>query len=194
MADAESATDSTAEDAGAEPEVDSQLEVEVDDSDVDWKAESRKHERRAKENAKKARDNAAAAAELTKLREAAMSEQEKAVAAALETGRAEGLKAGSTKLAGAEIRAALAGRSVDADALLEGLDLAHFVDDTGEPDREAILAWVERVAPTPEAPDPMAQAFPDIGQGQRTDAAAAKNSALNGDPLLAALKSKVGAR
>ncbi|MEY2244693.1 hypothetical protein AB8A21_17570 [Streptomyces sp. BF23-18] len=54
---------------------------------TDWKAHAREWEKRAKANAKAAEDGAKAAAELDKIRQQNMSEQEKAVAAAEKAGR-----------------------------------------------------------------------------------------------------------
>lgn len=144
-----------------------------------WKAESRKQEQRAKENAQAAKD-------LAKLKAETMSETEKAVAQAKAEGLAEGQRTGSALIAQAEIRAAAAGRNVDVDALLEGVDATRFVNDAGEVDRAAISAWVDRVAP---ATEPTARTF-DLGQGAR----GGQPPALNDDPLLKALAGKVGVR
>lgn len=122
-----------------------------------WKAESRKQEQRAKANA-------AAAKELDKVREANLTETEKAVAAARTEGRTEGLRQGSSRIVAAEIRAAAAGRSVNVDALLEGVDTARFIDDDGDVDTKAIGAWVDKVAPAGE----QRPRTPDLGQGART--------------------------
>jgi len=45
------------------------------------------------------------------------------------------------------VRAAAAGRVADVDALLEGINPAKFLTDDGEPDRDAISVWVDRIAP-----------------------------------------------
>lgn len=196
---AEAAEATTTEAAEATTTDDTTTDVETDETaqqtdGTDWKAEARKHERRAKENAAKARENAKAAEELAKLKAESMSETEKAVAAAIEQGRAEGRREGSSSLVAAKLEASLAGRGVDAAALIEGIDPAKFLDDEGQPDVDAITEWVDRVAPKPDENDDeiSRKAFPDIGQGRRT--APDGKDALNGDPLLNALKSKVGAR
>lgn len=113
----------------------------------DWKAkyeetlkEARKHEDRAKANA-------AAARELDALKQSSMTEQQKAVEAAKAETRTEVMREVGGKLAHAAIRVAASGRSVDVDALLEGIDASKFLDDHGDPDTKSIAAWVDRVAP-----------------------------------------------
>lgn len=116
-------------------------------------------ERRARRDAD--RRAKSAEQELEKLRTASMSEQEKAVATAKGEGRTEAMKELGAKLVDAEVRALLAGRGVDAEALLEGVDRSRFVDDKGDPDREALKTWVDRIAPA------NGTNFPDLGQGAR---------------------------
>lgn len=105
-----------------------------------WKKLSRKHEDQAKANA-------AAAKELETLRQKSMTDQEKAVDDAKTSTRQETLREVGGKLAEASIRVAAAGRNVDVDALVEGIDATKFLDDNGDPDTKAITAWVDRVAP-----------------------------------------------
>lgn len=106
---------------------------------------------------------------------------EDAVMAAREEGRTEGRReAGATAVA-SEFRAAFAGRTFDVDAYLEGVDVNRFVDDTGSPKTDAITALAAKLAPVP-APSSTAYV-------QQTTSTA---PALNGDPLLAALKSTLG--
>lgn len=152
-----------------------------------WKALADQTDKRAKRHADEAKANAAAAKELEQFRQASMSDQEKAVATARAEARAEALReVGAERVADA-VRVAAAGRSVDVDALLEGLDRSRFLDDEGQPDVNAIAAWVDRVAPKPTENAPTG--FPDLGQGARGSSAA-----LNGDPLLASLKSTLNIR
>lgn len=150
-------------------------------------AESRKWEERAKQNT-------AAAKEAEKLRAASMTETEAAVAAARAEAATEARRSFGGRLVAAELRAATAGRSVDVDALLEGLDASRFLDDEGEPDVAALTAWVDRVAPKVEAPpadetDPGKIPFPPIGQGARGE-----TPPLNSDALTADLKNLLGIR
>lgn len=142
-----------------------------------WKAQARKHEDRAKANA-------AAAKELQQLREQTMTETERAIEAARSEARAQVLaEVGASRVDDA-VRLALAGRPVDPDALLEGLDRGRFLGDDGTPDRDGIAAWVDRIAPKP---DPQATTAVDLGQGTRPPAAS-----VSGDPLLADLKRAIG--
>lgn len=131
--------------AGDTPTVES-LQAEVDK----WKATSRKHEDRAKANA-------AAQKELDAVKAASMSDQEKAVALAVAQARAEAFAEVGGQLVDAAVRAAVAGRGIDADALLDGLDRSRFLDD-GQVDQAAITAWVDRIVPAGTV---------DLGQGAR---------------------------
>lgn len=119
---------------------------------IDWKNEARRQERETKK----------LRTELEQLRQASMSDQEKAVAAAREEGRKEAAKQTGVRLVDAEVRACAAGRKVDVDALLDGLDRSRFLTDDGEPDTKQIAAWVERIAPA------SANGAPDLGQGTRS--------------------------
>lgn len=157
------------------PETDMAAEVEK------WKTMARKQEERAKHNSQ-------AAKELEEFRRQSMTDQERAVAEAVDHARKSVMTEMAGRLVDAEVRAAAAGRNLDVDALLEGLDRGRFVTDAGEPDRDAVTAWVDRIAPAPqEQPQSIAPAWPDLGQGVRTE-----HMALNGDPLLKALKGKLG--
>ena len=146
-----------------------------------WKAQARKHEERAKANAK-------AAQELEEFRKQSMSETEKAIEEARSAGRREALTEAGAKIAAAEIRASATGRMADEQVatLLENVNLARFVDDDGEVDREAVAAFVDGIAPPPAENQ---TATVDLGQGTRN---AGQHVALNGDPLLRDLKSKLG--
>jgi hypothetical protein len=142
-----------------------------------WKNLARKHEERAKANAK-------AQAELDQLREASASEQDRAIAAARKEAATEAAKNFGSKLAEAQFRVAAAGLldRDQLDGLLEVVDLTRFVDDNGDPDIDAITAAVSRVAPKS-----VDQGIPpDDHQGSRTP------PALNGDGLERALRSKLG--
>lgn len=121
------------------------------------------------------------AAELEQFRLAAMSDTEKAVEIARQQARAEVLAEMGGELVSQAVRAAVAGRGVDPDALLEGLDPARFLTAEGRPDTDAIEAWVERIAPKPQ------NGFPDLGQG-------ARNVPLGGDKLEQLLRNSVNPR
>lgn len=188
MADAtapETGTDTTTETGTTEAETTDQTETDWKAEAEKWKSQSRKNEDRAKDNAKKAKD-------LDELHKASMTDAEKAIADAEARGRSAALVESGSKIVAAEVRAAAAGRNLDVDALLEGLDPARFLDSEGEPDADAISKWVDRIAPAQaeevEAPGPLGAGI-DLGQGTRTTDS---NMALNGDPLFKALKSAVG--
>lgn len=149
--------------------------VEAPDKEADltaelekWKAQARKHEDRAKANA-------AAAKELEKLREQSMSDQERAVEEARRAARREALaEVGASRVDDA-VRVAASGRAVDVDALLEGLDRSRFLGEDGVPDRDAVAAWVDRVAPKPAEQGSLAR-FEVVNLGQGQDSVPALNS------------------
>lgn len=118
-----------------------------------WQALAKKHEA----------DLRKAQKELDAARAAAMTDQEKAVAQAKATGRAEALKEAGALLVDAKVEAAAAGRGIDVAALLEGLDRSKFLDAEGKPDAKAITAWVDKLAPANRT----ANGRPDTGQGNR---------------------------
>lgn len=126
-------------------------------------------ERKARSEAEKAAK--AATAELEKLRKLTMSETEKAISEARAAARAELMaEVGAERVENA-VRAATAGRNVDADALLDGLDRARFLTDDGKPDTQKITEWVDRIAPKGQTPPK--PAAKDIGQGARPGATGA---------------------
>lgn len=143
------------------------------------KSIARKQEDRAKANAK-------AAQELEQLRQATMSEQEKAVAQAREEGRKQAITEFGGQLVDAEIRAVAAGRLDDRalNVLFQSLNRAAFLNEDGTVDQKSVAEFVSGIAPPPPPKDP---AFPDLGQGVRSAPAA-----LNGDPLLRDLKARLG--
>ena len=140
----------TEPEATAAPEVD--LEAEVNK----WKALSRKHEDKAKANAK-------AQQELDRLRQESMSEQERAVEAARQQARSE----------------TLAGRDIDIDSVLDAVDLSKFLDDDGHPDTVKVGDWVERIAPLPETS--ATPKVPELGQGARPTPPGLNSSQLQKD-------------
>lgn len=116
------------------------LQAEVDR----WKHQARENEKRAKANA-------AAAKELEEFRKTQMTETERAIDEARNAARSEVLTEVGSKLARAEIRAALTGVVSDPASVIDDLDLARFVKD-GEPDAKAIEAlvakWAKLVPPS----------------------------------------------
>lgn len=158
-----------------------------DTETVDWKAEAEKYKTLSRKHEERAKANTAAAKELAEFKRASMSEQERAVAEAREQARTETLREVGSRIVDAEIRVAFAGRDVDIDAVLEGLDRTKFLTETGAPDIDAIERWRDRIAPIREVVT--TPTFPDLGQGTRGD-----DTALNADPLLQGLKDKLGIR
>ncbi|MEU6858834.1 hypothetical protein AB0B28_08175 [Glycomyces sp. NPDC046736] len=112
-----------------------------DGDGTDWKAEARKWEKLAK-------DNKNATEKLAKLEAAAMSDQEKAVAAAKADGLAEAAKTYGSRLAAAELKAAAAAKGVDLSAIGDLIDSSKFVGADGEVDSTAIKSAVDKLAKT----------------------------------------------
>lgn len=142
-------------------------------------------ERKNARDAEKARK--ALETELDQLRQQTMSDQEKAIDAARVEARSAALAEVGGKVARAEIRAAAAGRlEADAlDTLLAGIDLAKFLDESGDVDTVKVQAFMDGIAPKQET---NTTTF-DLGQGARGGNA---NMALNGDPLEQDLRAKLG--
>jgi hypothetical protein len=132
-----------------------------------WKTLARKQEERAK-------SNASAAKELAELKGSMMSEQEKAIAAAVDAARSETLGQVGSKLVAAEIKAAAAGRlqPEQLDVLIGNIDARKFLGDDGSVLGDAVKSFVDGFAPQPQ---PSAPATFDLGQGAR---------AANGGPAL----------
>ena len=148
------------------PDVDLQAEVDK------WKALARKHEDKSKANAK-------AQQELERLRQESMTEQELAVVAARQQARSEVLAELGEARVSDSFRVAAAGRDIDIDALLEGVNLTSFLDEDGHPDTIKVGDWVERIAPLPE-PSSTPQ-VPDLGQGARPTPPGLNSSQLQKD-------------
>jgi hypothetical protein len=163
-----------------------------------YKALMRKQEERARSNADAVKERDALKAELDQFRQSTMSEQEKlltkAVKEAEAKGRGDALTAVGQRLVRAEFRAAAAGAIPDLDGVLDDLNLAKFVGADGEPDAKQIEAAVRRLTPPkPPEPDPAPLVSPpgprpDLTQGTR------QSMPLNGDPVLDAVKAKLGIR
>ncbi len=126
-------------------------------------------ERTARKEAEK--QAKAAQRELEQLRQAQMSESEKAVAEAVARGRTEATVQFGQRLAAAQFVAEAAKRNPDFDAasVLEDLNLAKYVTDDGEPDGKGLASVVERLVP-----DRVSNPRPagDVGLGPRPTAPA----------------------
>lgn len=173
----------TPDDTTTPPNAEAADPAEIGDAAKKALAEERKARREAE---RKFKDQAS---ELESLRLAAMTEQEQAVAKAAADARTETLREVGASRVDDAVRVALAGRSVDVDALLEGMDRGRFLDDEGQPDRDGIQAWVDRIAPAqePAAPQPV-----DLGQGTRTPTPVGSQTPLGSDPLLQGVKAALG--
>lgn len=103
-----------------------------------WKHQSRRHERRATENA-------AAAEERDRLKAQHQTESEKALEAAKAAGRTEAMQ----EVVEARLSAALTGRMTDdqADALIDGVNHIKFLGTDGKVDTTKVREWVDKVAP-----------------------------------------------
>lgn len=101
--------------------------------------------------------------ELAQVRQASMTDAEKAVAEAEARGRSQAVADYGKRLVRSEFAAEAARRNPEFDTatVLDFLDLSRLVGDDGEPDTKAIRAAVERVVPGATRPGG------DVGQGPR---------------------------
>lgn len=155
-ADAPEQTEPEAE--HAEPDTGEQQASDPTAEAEKWKSLARKHEAQAKANAK-------AAKELEEFRKQSMTETEQAIEAARTEGRRQALTEAGSKVAAAEVRAAATGRmsAEQVSTLIDGINLARFIDDDGEVDRDAVASFVDGIAPQQDStPSPL-----DLGQGAR---------------------------
>lgn len=106
---------------------------------TDWQAEARKWEKRAKENK-------GAVDELATLKAAQMTEQEKAVQAAVEQGRTAALAEAAPTIAQARLEAAAARKGVDLTPFADLLNVGKFISADGTVDGDAITAAVDKLA------------------------------------------------
>jgi hypothetical protein len=143
-----------------------------------WKAQSRKHEQRVKslgtpDEIKRLRDDAA---ELEKLRQASMGEQERAVSAARTEAASETAREWAKRLVRSELRAATAGRIEpnDLDELIAPMDLSWFLDENSNVDDAKVRTIAAKLATngnTAAGNTGNGPRFPDLGQGQRETSA-----------------------
>lgn len=131
------------------------LKAELDN----WKANARKHETRARENAD-------AAKRLKDLETSKLSDQEKAIKEAVDAAQNSWRSEMNTKLVTTEFRAKalprFGGDEAKLNAIMPGLNVSAFLDDEGNPNSKAIDDFLDGFAPKPTAP----QGF-DFGQGAR---------------------------
>lgn len=176
----EQSTETAAETTEQKPDTEQKHEVDYKAEAEKWQALARKHEERAKSNADKAKG-------FDELKKSSMTEQEKAVESARAEARAEALREIAPHLVTAKFEAVAAGRltSEQIATLLEDVDMTKYLTPEGQVDVERVTRKVAALAPAEQQQE--AATFPDLGQGVRQPA-----MALNGDPLLNDLKSKLG--
>lgn len=151
--EATEATETPAQESPETPPSVEELQAKLDEITK----EARKWESRSKENHQ-------AKTELEKQRRAEMSDAERALTEAEERGRTAATEALGKRLATSEIRAAAADAGRDLTGVFDYLDLKRFVADDGEPDAEAIKAFVSGL-PTVNDGKPRAPK-PDANQGR----------------------------
>ncbi len=155
-----------------------------DDDPIAEVARLRSELQKARKWEERAKTNAGAAKELEGLRKQYESDQERAVREAREAARSEVLgELGAERVADA-FRVAAAGRGLDVDEVIDGINLAKFVGEDGTPDRDAVAAFVDRIAPEREPASPL-----DLGQGAR---GGNQVPGLNSTQLERDLKQKLG--
>lgn len=183
-------TDSSAD---ASTSSDTDQDGTSDTDTTDWKAEAEKWRTQSRKHEDRAKANAQAAKDLEALKQQHMTDSERAVAEAKAAGRSEALAEMGGKLVEAEFRVIAKGRLDDKalDALMAALDRGPFVNDDGSPNRQAIEAFVDGIAPKQQGDQQPGIAAPlDLGQGARGGDALA----LNSNPLLNDLKAHLGIR
>ena len=158
-----------------EPAPEAEAKTFTEDYVKELRAEAAKYRTEAKQ----------AKAEIDKVRKSSLTEAEQAVLEAEQRGRQSVLAEFGQRLARTEFVAAAARRNpgYDAASVLDDLNLARYIGDDGEPDSKAIAAAVDRLVPE-LATNPRPVGDADLG--------ARSSLPLNGDPLLQAIKSKIG--
>lgn len=99
---------------------------------------------------------------LAELERSSLQGQEKAVADAVAAAKAEAFNAVAAKLAAAEFKVAANGRFEVTEDFLSGVNLAAFVDASGDVDTDKVKAFIDGITPAGAKP------APDLGQGVRS--------------------------
>lgn len=171
---------------GASPEDESNNNSDQDGQDegqggqqTDWEAEAKKWQGLARKHEDRAKSNAQASRDLDALKQSQMTDQEKAVSDAKAEARAATLREVGGRIVGAEFKAAAAGRIVNGKPLdvtnfVEGLNLSHYLTDTGEVDTDKVTTFLDGIAPKLDTSTGSGHRFPDLGQGNRGGSAPAK--------------------
>lgn len=170
MADADTTTETT------------DTETTTDTTDTDTTSESKPDDSaamaaalaKANAEAKKYRLEAKKHAdEIDKIKKQGMSDQDKAIADARAEARAEALREAGTTIVESVIRTRFT-TDADADAFVDGVNLARFVGEDGSVDRAALTAWLDKVAPATK-PAPKVHSGP---RGKSPDAKPSMSDAL----------------
>jgi hypothetical protein len=127
----------------------------TDDDAAKWKKLSRQNEQAAKKLRR----------ELDELRKKSMTDDDRALEDAKAAARAEVLAEVGAERVAAAFERALAGTDVDVDELVDGLNVAKFIDDDGHVDRDAVSAFVKRLGVTSSSSSKRSPV--DMGQGAR---------------------------
>lgn len=126
-----------------------------------WRHQARKHEKRSKERS----DYDEVKAELDQLKQAQMTESERAIEDARKEGEQTAAQKYTAKIAKATLHGALATLGFQADEIedkLSYVDLTKFVTDNGEVDSDTVQRYLDDIAPKQDD-----GSWPDIGQGNR---------------------------
>lgn len=120
--------------------------------------------------------------EIENLRKQSMTDAEKAVAEAEERGKAAGRSEGNQRVVRSEFAAAAARRNPEFDAskALNFVDVAKFLDESGELDLKALASAVDQLVPEASSPRPRG----DVGQGPRQNS---KDAVFDGNSFLRTL-------
>lgn len=174
-------TEATTTETGSEETGTSTETTETVDDAAKWKELSRKNERAHK----------AALKEIEQLKQASMSEQEKAVEAAREEGRKEGSAKATDRLRISAVREAAAGLLANPGLAPKLLDLEKYQpDDDGEFDRKAIQADITALVKD----EPYLGATPGNGSGEGGPRGSAPQPNKTSDPLLESVQKLAGVR
>ena len=141
------------------PEVETEISTE-ETATVDLAAEVEKWKALSRKNEQQAKANAQAAKELEEFKRSQLSDTDRIIEQTkLDTARAIRTEF-AQKLVDAELKAALNGRVLEGNALLE-FNRNSFITEDGETDTASIQSWVEAHSKTASLPSP------DLGQGAR---------------------------
>lgn len=128
---------------------------------TDWKAEAERWktiadstDKRAKRFQDESKANAAKAKELEEIKQQSMTEIERAVAAAEAEGEMKATRKMGARFVESEFRVALAGRPVNVQELLDGLNTDRFLDSDGNPDVPKITKFADANWPVGEESPP----------------------------------------